>query len=92
MVNAVFVVCHNVIGDCGSIFIYAICSCERKARVARGKAAGFRKHGQFFTIDPAVSPYAVQLMILKVQVDRLYSLGVLSQVNRRNLSKLEVIA
>jgi hypothetical protein len=92
MANAVFVVYHQVIGDCGSIFTYAICSSERKAKIARNKAAGFRKHKQFFTVDPASSPYAVELRILMVHVDRLYSLGVLSQVNRRNLSDLEVIS
>jgi hypothetical protein len=89
---AVFVVYHNVIGDTGSIFIYAICRTQRKAKIARSKAAGFRSRGQFFTVDPDSSPYAVKLGILKVQVDRLYSLGVLSHVNRCNVDELEVIS
>ena len=92
MGNAVFVVYHNVIGDTGSIFIYAICSSQRKARTARKMAAGFKSGEQFFTVDPASSPYAVQLRILEVRVDRLYSLGVLSHVNRCNLDELEVIS
>jgi hypothetical protein len=90
--NAVFVVYHNVIGDTGSIFIYAVCSSERKARTARKMATGFKRRGLFFTVDPASSPYAVRLGILKVQVDRLYSLGVLSHVHRCNLDELEVVS
>jgi len=91
-VDMVFIVYHSVIGDSGSIFVYAICSTEQKAKVALRKAGAFKKGTQYFTADPECTPYALQLHILKIAVNRLYSLGVLSQVNRRNLEKLEVIS
>jgi hypothetical protein len=90
--DSVFVVYHNVIGDCGSIFTYAICSSERRARIAQRKVAGFKRGRHFFTEDPASNPYATEIRILKVQIDWLYDLGVLSLVNRRNLNALEVIS
>lgn len=88
----VFVVYHQVIGDSGSIFVYAVCRSERKAKIARNKAAGFSRKGRYFTLDPECNPYATELRILKVALDRVYSLGVLSQVDRRNLERLEVIS
>ena len=92
LVCPVFVVYHNVIGDSGSIFIYAICSTERKAKIARGKAAGFKKHGLYYNVDPESTPYATKIRILKVAVDRLYSLGVLAHVHHCDLNSLEVIS
>lgn len=90
--DSVFVISHSVIGDCGSLFIYAICTSKRRARTAQRKASGFKRGRHFFTEDPASNPYATEIRILKVQIDRLYDLGVLSLVNRRNLNALEVIS
>ena len=90
--DSVFVVYHNVIGDCGSIFIYAICSSERRAKTAQKMSSGFKKGRYFYTVDPDSNPYATKIRVLKVQVDRLYDLGVLSMTNRRNLNALEVIS
>jgi hypothetical protein len=88
----VFVVYHNVIGDSGSIFIYAICGTDRKAKIARDKAAGFKKNGIYYNVDPESTPYAIKIRILEVAIDRLYSLGVLAHVHHCDLNSLGVIS
>ena len=79
MNSEVYVVYRRIFGACEGLFVYAVCSTENKAKAARIKAAGFRKRGVFYDVDPACSPYAFQLRILKLRIDRLYSLGVFSR-------------
>jgi hypothetical protein len=79
MPSDVFAVYRGVLGATEAIFVYGICSTEAKARALRVKAAGFRKSGKFYDVDPATTPYATQLYVLKVRVNELYSLGVLSR-------------
>ena len=78
--SEVFVVYRHVLGACDALFVYAICTSNYGAKSVRRRVAGFKKGCQYFDVDPASSPYACQLRILKVQADRLYSLGVLSRV------------
>ncbi len=89
--DSVFIVYHNVIGDCGSLFTYAVCQSLRQARKARGKVSGFKKDNRYFTEDPASNPYATEILILPVRLDRLYTLGVRSRASRSKLDTLEVI-
>lgn len=89
--NSVFIVYHNVIGDCGSLFTYAVCQSLRQARKARRKVSGFKKGKHYFTDDPASNPYATEILILRVRLDTLYILGVRSHSSRSRLDMLEVI-
>jgi hypothetical protein len=77
--SEVYMVYRHILGDCEGIFVYAVCSTKNKAKAARMKAAGFRKRWVFYNVDPDCSPYAFQLRILKLRIDRLYSLGVFSR-------------
>ena len=89
--NSVFIVYHNVIGDCGSLFTYAVCQTLRRARKARRKVSGFKKGNRYFTDDPASNPYATEILILSLKLDTLYTLGVRSHASRSRLDRLEVI-
>ena len=89
MTSTVFVVYRHVLGACDALFVYAICTSKYGAEAARRKAAGFRIDNRFFDVDPACTPYASQLRILKVQADRLYSRGLFS---KRGQGSTEVIA
>ena len=82
----VFVVYKHVLGACDALFVCAVCSSKYGAEAARRKAAGFTEGGKFYDVDPACSPYASQLHILKVQVDRLYVFGVLDKRSRKEVS------
>ena len=79
MTGSVFVVYKRVLGACDALFVYAICTSKYGAEAARCKAAGFTEDGKFYDVDPACTPYASQLRILKVQADRLYPLGLFSK-------------
>ena len=79
MTGSVFVVYKRVLGACDALFVYAICTSKYGAEAARCKAAGFRKGSRFFDVDPACTLYASELRILRVQADRLYSLGLFSK-------------
>ena len=75
MISQVFVVYKHVIGACDALFVYAICTSKYGAEAARRKAAGFRVGSRYFDVDPASTPYASQLQILRVQADRLILLA-----------------
>ncbi len=77
MGSEVFVVYKYVLGACDALFVYGICTSRYSANALRRKAAGFRQGSKWFDVDPATTPYATQVRILKVQADRLYSRGVL---------------
>ena len=79
MTSTVFVVYRPVLGACDALFVYAICTSDYSAKAARRKAAGFRIGSRFFDVDPACTPYASELRILRVQADRLYSFGLFSK-------------
>jgi hypothetical protein len=79
LTSEVFVVYRHVLGACDALFVYAICTSKYGAEAARRKATGFRIGSRYFDADPASTPYATQLRILKVQTDRLYPLGVFSK-------------
>lgn len=89
MTSTVFVVYRHVLGACDALFVYAVCSSDYSAKSVRRRAAGFRKGGKYFDVDPACTPYASELRILRVQADRLYSLGLFS---KRGQGSKEVIA
>jgi len=77
--SEVYVVYRRILGDCEGLFVYAVCSTENKAKAARIKAAGFRKRGVFYDVDPDCSPYASKLLILKLPTNRLFRRGVFSR-------------
>jgi hypothetical protein len=80
VISKVFVVYKSFIG--GGLFVYAVCTSEYSAKLVRRKAAGFAKGARFYDVDPESSPYASQLRILKVEADKLFSLGILSRVGQ----------
>ncbi len=79
MKGEVFVVYKHVLGACTALFVYALCNSEKNDKRARSKAAGFRRNGKFYDINPRSSPYAAQIRILKVQSDCFFPLGLLDK-------------
>jgi hypothetical protein len=80
--NEVFVVYKGSFSAFSSLIVYAICSDRPKSKIARSKVSNYRRHGRFYDENPAFSPYAAEIHILKIPVDTLYSLGILSQVKQ----------
>jgi hypothetical protein len=96
--NAVFIVFKSTVSAAG-IFVFAICRNRKAAEMARNRMAQCKRalpgdRVRFYDVSPESNPYAVEIRIVKVQVDVLYPGGLDEKqlLDFVNLSESEVIS